>query len=114
MPDTPAGSDQAEVSAYLREHPIVAAVLPELRERARGYFGPGARVVLRVVPDPEAENSRELFAVIETSLPREQARAALRRLDEDWWLDALDRVGFGLTLDVEYGVSPEGSGRAVS
>lgn len=106
MPDTRDYPEQPEVSAYLREHPTVAAVLPELREKTRDYFGPGARVELRVIPDAEAADSRDLFAVIETALPREAARATLRRLDEDWWLDALDRAGCGLTLDVEY-VSPD-------
>jgi hypothetical protein len=42
---------------------------------------------LTVISEPENRQSAELFALTSTSLPVEQALAAMGRLDEEWWLD---------------------------
>lgn len=95
-------SDYIEVTEYLQTYPFLVDLLIELHEKAQQYFGSNTQVALRVVTDPEAQDYRELFAVIQTSLPRERARAALHRLDDDWWLDEIDRAQCKLTVDVEY------------
>ncbi len=94
--------DYPEVTRYLRAHPFLTDLLLELHEKIQGHFGSDTQAVLRVVTDPEAEDAQELFAVVQSSLPRTEARERLRALDEGWWLDNLDRAHCKLTVDVEY------------
>jgi hypothetical protein len=59
-------------------------------------------VTLEVVSDPEVEGVEELFAYILTSLPVNEALARLHRLDEEWFLDQLDRVGGRFNFNLEF------------
>jgi hypothetical protein len=43
-----------------------------------------------------------LFALISTSLPVEQAPAAMGRLDEGWWLDVSEHQTGSLNFDIEF------------
>lgn len=62
---------------------------------------PDTPAALEVVYDPEDEHGEpELFARIETTLSAEEALLHLDRLDEGWWLDAVQRGRFILQIDV--------------
>lgn len=94
--------DYRTVVTYLQTYPFLTDLLLELHGKAQEYFGPGTQLDLEVIPDPEAANHDDFFAFIHSSLPRLEARARLRALDEEWWLDQLDRADCRLTVDVEY------------
>lgn len=94
--------DEREVVSFLTRHAQVVAVLGEIRQKIDDYFGPHTRVELEVVREPDEPNDDELFAVIVTQLPVQEARARLRQLDFDWWLDAAARADFRMNLQVDF------------
>jgi len=86
----------------LHTYPQLVEVLLEARLYLQKYFGPAPQVTLEVVSDPEVEGVEELFAYILTSLPVDEALARLDRLDEEWFLDQLDRVGGRFNFNLEF------------
>jgi len=81
-----------QVRSFLVTHPDLVEVLFEARSYLEALFGSDLEVILEVVTDPDAEGLKQLFAYIHTSLPIDDALERLDRLDEEWFLDQLDRV----------------------
>ena len=109
---SPAGDVMARVAAryefrgdaverFLQHHPKVGPVLIEAADVIPAYFGEGTPVALEVLHDPEADGEPELYALIRSTLSPEDALARLRQLDRAWWLKALPRAGYRLTLSLE-------------
>lgn len=92
----------ATVRHFLGAYPQLIAVLLEAHVYLQKYFGPALQVTLEVVRDPEVEGVEELFAYILTPLPVDEALARLDRLDEEWFLDQLDRVGGRFNFNLEF------------
>ena len=92
----------AAVRRFLRAYPQLVEALLEARVYLQKYFGPDPQVTLEVVSDPEVEGVEELFAYIRTSLPVDEALAQLNRLDEEWFLGQLDRVGGRFNFNLEF------------
>jgi hypothetical protein len=65
-------------------------------------FFPGSEVFLEIDTDPEATIDEQPIAFIATSLPSNEAFTRLKQFDEDWWLNALDRVQGKLCITVEF------------
>lgn len=91
------------VSDFLTEHPHLVPLLVEAYFQVAKYFQDEPEVVLEVVTDQEADNYRELFVFIQTTLTPEQAIARLSRFDRDWWLDESHRAQGNLCVHVEFG-----------
>lgn len=85
--------DGMAVRRFLYSHQELVDVLLEAHAYLEGLFGPDPLVTLEVVNDPEVEGVDELFAYIFTSLSVDEALVRLKRLDNEWFLDQLDRVG---------------------
>jgi len=94
--------DALAIRGFLRAHPQLTEVLLEAHAHLQECFGPDPQVALEVVSDPEAEGPDELFAYILTSLPADEALVRLDRLDEEWFLDQLDRVGTFFNFNLEF------------
>ena len=92
----------AAVRRFLHACPQLVEVLLEARVYLQKYFGPDPQVTLEVVSDPEVEGVEELFAYILTSLPVDEALARLDKLDEEWFLDQLDRVSGRFNFNLEF------------
>ena len=92
---------RAEVLGFLDRHPFLVQLLLEAYDRIGNYF-PQSQVFLEVVSDPEAEGLEELFAYILTSLPVDEALARLDKLDQEWFLDQLDRIGGQFNFNLEF------------
>lgn len=92
----------AAVRRFLHAYPRLIEVLLEAHGYLQKYFGPDPQVTLEVVSDPEVEDMDELFAYILTSLPVDEALARLNRLDEEWFLDQLDRVNGRFNFNLEF------------
>jgi len=93
----------ADVRNFLYAHPKLVEVLLEAGVYLEQYFGPDPHVTLQVVRDPGVEGMAELFAYILTSLPVDEALARLDRLDEEWFLDQLERVDGQFNFNLEFG-----------
>lgn len=94
--------DYSSVSEFLDKHPYLVSVLIEANLAIRGVFRSDVPIVLNVFDDPEANDVRELFALIQTDLTPEEALRRLTYLDQKWWLDASVRAQCRLNIDVEF------------
>lgn len=88
------------VEDFLQENPNLGVLLLDAYEviRKREHFGPGTRVALEVVADPDAQEDRQLFVLIRTKFPPRVARAVLAEVDRHWWLDALPQAAGKMEL----------------
>ena len=82
--------DPAAVTDFLSRHDFLVDLLIEAREHISTHFGPDTPAALEVFYDMDDElGEPELVALIETTLPAEEALTRLDRFDEAWWLDAV-------------------------
>jgi len=72
-----------KIRTFLLTHKKLIPFLQDAFLRIQRIFGPNTPVYLELQTDPE-ENFEELFIIIETYLPVEQAVHLLERLDEEW------------------------------
>jgi hypothetical protein len=89
-----------EARKYLEEHAFLIPLLPRVADKVRAYFGDGASIRLEVVTFPEAEDDRELFALVTSPLTPDDAHERLARFDEEWWVDAMTEADCKLSVDV--------------
>jgi hypothetical protein len=89
--------DMLPVRRFLRAHPQLID-----HTYLEKHFGPGPLVTLEVVSDPEAADWDQLFAYVLTSLSVDEAQAHLDRLDEEWFLGQLDRIGDLFNFNLEF------------
>lgn len=94
--------DLSAVKGFLEEHPFLIQVLFTAYKEIRDVFGPGPRLALRVVADPEALEERELFLFIQTTLHPRAARPLLDELSRKWWLDAMLDAKGEMNISLEY------------
>ena len=93
---------EQEVKSFLEGNYDLASLLIEARKPIERLFGEDTPVVLEVFHDPEAEEEPELFALIQTTLPVDEARCRREQLDREWWLENSSRACCRLNIDVEY------------
>jgi hypothetical protein len=91
-----------KVSGFLQAHSFLVPLLMEAYSKIAKYFGPSPEVVLEIVIDQEAEDDRELFALVRVDLSLDEALRRLERFDQEWWLDASSLGCCLLNIDVEY------------
>lgn len=91
-----------EVAAFLKDHPFLVTLLLEARVQITKYFGSEADVALEVITDPGSVSDRQLFALVRTNLSPDEALIELERLDQEWWLAAMDNAQGHLGIDVEF------------
>ena len=92
--------DANDVKSFLEENPFLISLLQEAYIHIREYF-PHSDVVLEVVTDPEIMGEKDLVAFIVVEQTAEEASQALDRLDEEWWMEALDRAQDKLHITLE-------------
>ncbi len=91
-----------KVQAFLQDHPQLIEIVLEAALHIERHFGLDTQVELAVSVDPEIEDMEELFAYVCTSLPVDEALARLDRLDEEWFLDQLERVDDLFNIDLRF------------
>lgn len=89
-----------EVRAFLEETPSLVELLLEAPPYIAKYF-PDSEVFLEVETEPENIDDRQLVAAIATSYSPNEAYKKLKQLDEEWWLDVLERAHMKLCITVE-------------
>jgi hypothetical protein len=91
-----------EVLAFLEENPFLVSLLIEAYSPIQHYF-PDSNLFLEMFADPESTDDHQLLvALIATHLSPEEALIKLDQLDEDWWLDVMDRAQGKLCINVEF------------
>ena len=95
--------NQADVDAFIAKNPHIVPVLTRAFSEIAARFGGDVELLLEHKVDPEDEPASEYLSVgIRTSLDGEEAYARRRRLDHEWWLDAVRDVGADLTIDIAH------------
>lgn len=95
--------EPAEVIRFIKEHPFLAPLLLEAHSQIAKFFGPYPHVYLEIVADPEAAaGASQLVAFVSTPLSPDEALDILARLDESWWLEALQRAEGKLCITLEF------------
>jgi hypothetical protein len=84
-------SNSSRLLHFFDENHNLIPVVIEAHEELRKRF-PSEELSLEVVSDPETDGCDELFAYILTSLPVEDALQKLNDLDEEWFLNQLERI----------------------
>lgn len=92
--------DENQVIQFLRSHRHLNQILNDSVEIIQVYF-PESQLSLRVIADPEDEDSKQLVLYIGCNLEPEKALVQLDKLDEGWWLDALDEAQNALCINLE-------------
>ncbi|MDE2994627.1 MAG: hypothetical protein OXU67_12180 [Chloroflexota bacterium] len=96
-------NDREAVTGFLQRHDFLVDLLVEAREHICTHFGPDTPTALEIFYDLDDEHEEPApLALIETTLPAEEAYIHLDRLDETWWLDALPRSQFILTITLRF------------
>lgn len=90
-----------DVCRLLGETPALAALIGEAADQLVHFF-PDARLWLKMLRDPEFGDAEELFLGVYTSLPDDQADKALKRFDEEWWVQNVRRAAGLLCIDLAY------------
>ena len=90
------------VAEFLKAHPFLVNILLEAYPKVTAVFGEGVMATLRLLDEPDFPCESELFGVIQTDLPPEEALRRLNALDEEWWLEASPRARSRLNFTVEY------------
>ncbi len=90
------------VRRFIQAHPDLVDIVVEAHSQVQKHFGPGTRIALEVVRDPDAQDAEQLFAYIQTALPVDEALKRLDQLDEEWFLDQVDLVQDDFNLNLEF------------
>jgi hypothetical protein len=91
----------AEILQFLEENLFLIPLLKEAYIRIGSYF-PSSKVSLEVVADQEMTDEKQLVIFISVDSDSEQATERLDRLDEEWWLDALEKTQGKLCITLEF------------
>jgi hypothetical protein len=87
----------------LRRWPELSVLIQEAACKLRESFGASAQIVLERFDDPEAENEDpSLYLVVETTLRALDARQALDRFEDNWWMENAERSNNRLHFSVEF------------
>ena len=94
--------ERQNVYDYLQQNTFLIDLLFETHQQVKQFFGEEAYVKLELLTDPESTNGTKLFAVILTSLSSDEAIRLQEKLNDEWWLDNLERAKCLFNIDVEY------------
>ena len=93
-------AETAGIRRFLASRGQLSRLLLLLAEKAPHYFPESSERRLRLVPPYEDEPESLLVNVV-TPLGAQEALNQLRRLDDDWWIDASSEPGASdLLIDV--------------
>jgi|GEM_PF-608970 hypothetical protein len=90
-----------ETLHFLEANPFLVPLLQEAYANIRKYF-PYSELFLEVITDPEAIDEKQLVVFIAVEQNPDEASQALDQLDENWWLDAMERVQDKLCITLEF------------
>jgi hypothetical protein len=93
--------DETQVSDFLNRHPFLEVLLREAHGQITKLF-PAAPQALQLVVDRENVDDAQLALFIGVTGNPKAVLAQLRRLDDEWWLDAMSRAQDKFHINVEF------------
>lgn len=76
---------EPQLESFLHGRFGLAPLLLQMRDKIRESFGPGPRIALEILVDPEFREEPELFLVIKFRGTADEAYALLDGFDRGWW-----------------------------
>lgn len=78
-------------------------LIKEARQRLQDAFGPDAEIYTKLSIDPSEPKAAPItFVVARVRMSATQSSAIMDRLDEEWWLDQLDRAEGKVNITFEH------------
>ena len=93
--------DDGAAESFVERHPVLVGLLERAPDAIRQHFGEHRGLRLEAVADPDAEGAEHLYLFVRTDRPFEEAYQRQRRLDEEWWLDAMRDARGLMTVGIE-------------
>lgn len=93
--------DYFQIANFLGRNLDLIPVLMDCYFQALKCFSSGEILILELFSDREGSSS-ELFVLIPTRQGVKEVRNCLKKLDEDWWIEASAATIGRLNIDVEY------------
>ena len=92
--------ERERVLDYLDRHPHLLPLLVDVADQIPCYFRPDDRALMQLIEDEDI-GVEQLYAIVRSGLDPDEVEARLNRLDEEWWLDAVERADGDLTVDAQ-------------
>lgn len=78
-------------------------LIEEAKQKLQDAFGPTAEIYTKLSIDPSEPKAAPItFVVARVSMSTAQSSAIMDRLDEEWWLDQLDRAEGKVNITFEH------------
>lgn len=90
-----------ETQRFLEANRFLIPILGEAYTNIRRYFSTSV-LFLEVVSDPEVSGAEQLVLFIAVDHDPDAASDTLAQLDEDWWLEAMERAQDRLCITLEF------------
>jgi hypothetical protein len=95
-------SNFEEIKNFLSRNRFLISLLEEISNKIYQYYGSEQRIALEVFYEPNFPQSSELWISVLTELSAEEARSIMDKLDEDWWLENINRAKCRLNIGIDY------------
>ena len=90
--------DMAAVQEFIKKQPDIYDYLDEAVCIIKNYFDK-ERITLKVINDPE-EDKETLFLCIKTDRDLDDALKRLKKIDEEWLFDKIEKIDDRLVIDI--------------
>jgi hypothetical protein len=94
--------NKEKIKDFILKNSYLLSLLKEFPTQIERYFGGNIKLALKISTEPDSSNSDELWILILTELSAKEAFPLLESLDENWWLDNLERANCKLNIRLEY------------
>lgn len=91
-----------EVKKFLLKNRFLILLLEEIPNKIYEYYGNEQEISLELFYEPDFPQSSKLWVSVLTEKSAEDARSIMDRIDEDWWLENIDRANCKLNIGIDY------------
>jgi hypothetical protein len=95
-------SNFEEVKNFLSKNHFLISLLEEIPNKIYQYYKDEQRIALEVFYEPDFPQSSELWVSVLTELSAEEARSIMNKIDEDWWLENIERAKCKMNIGIDY------------
>ncbi len=91
-----------EVAEFLSRNTFLLDLLKEIPSKIFQYYGSEQKIALEVFYEPDFPQSSKLWVSVLTERSAEEARSIMDKIDEDWWLENIDKAKCKLNIGIDY------------
>jgi len=94
-------TEQDVIREFVKDHSYLLPILKTAKDKIISVFGEKVRIFLELHHDPE-EDFEELFIVIKSLFSAKEARRLMNKLDNEWFLQILDKTQGKLSITEDH------------